>query len=89
MTVEYRTPHCRTARFDYGSLTAEHAEAARSVADRIKARTAAAILDTGRDLIAIKSLLDHGQFERWLRAEFGMTPRMAQNYMRAALLVAD
>ena len=75
--------------FDYSGLTAEHADAARSAAERIRARTSAAILDTGRDLIGIKTVLDHGQFERWLRAEFGMTPRTAQNYMRAATLVAD
>lgn len=75
--------------FDYGTLAVEQAEDARAAAERIKARTSAAILDTGRDLIEIKGLLDHGQFERWLRAEFGMTPRTGQNYMRAALLVAD
>lgn len=73
-------------RFPYNALAVEHAEAARSAAERIKVRTAAAILDTGRDLSAIKGLLAHGLFERWLRAEFGMTPRTAQNYMRAAAL---
>ncbi len=73
--------------FDYGSLDTEQADAARSAAQRIKARTAAAILDTGRDLAAIRAMLDHGRFGRWVRAELGMTPRSAQNYLRAAALV--
>ena len=75
-----------SVRFDYGALSVGHADAAQAAASRIKQRTAAAILDTGRDLIDVKGLLDHGQFGLWLRAEFGMTGRTAQNYMRAALL---
>ena len=72
--------------FDYGSLNTEQADAARSAARRIRDRTAAAILDTGRDLSAIKALIGHGQFGRWLGAEFGMSIRTAQDYMRAATL---
>jgi hypothetical protein len=75
--------------FDYGTLTTEHADAARSAAKRIQARAAAAVLDTGRDLIAIKSLLEHGQFGDWLRAEFGMSIRSAQDFMRASALADE
>ena len=55
MTVEHRTPDCRADRFDYGSLTAEHADAARSAAQRIKAADPGTALETpshhgGRDM---------------------------------------
>jgi len=42
------------------------------------------MLATGADLIAVKSKLRHGQFKDWLKAEFDMTDRTAQTYMRAA-----
>ncbi len=72
--------------FNYSTLAVEHADSARSAAELIRARTSAAILDTGRDLVTIKGLLDHGQFGGWLRAEFGMSIRTAQDFMRAAAL---
>ena len=75
--------------FDYGSLDTEQADAAQSAAQRIKARTTAAILDTGRDLAVIKMLLGHGHFGHWLRAEFGMSIRSAQDFMRAAALADE
>lgn len=75
--------------FDYGSLDTEQADAAQSAAQRIKARATAAILDTGRDLAVIKMLLGHGHFGHWLRAEFGMSIRTAQDFMRAAALADE
>jgi hypothetical protein len=43
-----------------------------------------AIIETGRDLVRIKEQLGHGRFTAWLDAEFSMSERSAQNYMRAA-----
>lgn len=57
------------------------------LAVRIKvrmARTAADIIDIGRDLIAVKAALGHGHFLRWIEAEFNMTERMAQHFVRVA-----
>jgi hypothetical protein len=74
--------------FDYGALNHLSAKAARDAAERIRKRMKDGIVETGRELLHIKKLLlDHGQFGRWLEAEFGMTDRTARNYMAAAELV--
>ena len=46
-----------------------------------------AIVQVGADLIRIKERLPRGEFGKWLKAEFNMTERTAQNYMSAAELV--
>jgi hypothetical protein len=74
-------------RFDYGTLEVVSAGQARSAAERIRKRTWDSYIANGRDLIAIKALLDHGAFGTWLKAEFGMSARTAQNLMNAAELV--
>jgi hypothetical protein len=76
-----------TAAFDYDGLPADIAAEARAAAERIRGsrETASeAVIAIGRELIAIKQRLDHGQFGRWLKAEFSMTARTANNYMRVA-----
>ena len=73
--------------FDYSGLAPEVAAEARAVADRVRAshqRTVVAIIEMGRDLLAVKAGLGHGRFGQWLEAEFGGVARTAQNYMRAA-----
>lgn len=47
-------------------------------------RSAEDIIEIGRDLIAVKEILPHGQFLPWLDAKFGMTDRTARNFMRVA-----
>lgn len=57
------------------------------IAERIRARirrTAMDIIETGQDLIQAKQALGHGKFGEWIEAEFNMSLRTAQNYMRAA-----
>ncbi len=54
------------------------------IADRIRARTAQAVIETGRDLIKAKKLLGHGGFGDWLRSQVGIEPKMAQRYMQVA-----
>jgi len=73
--------------FDYSALPPDVAEEARATAHHVRERTRAAIIETGRDLRRIKARLRHGLFLKWIDAEFGMTPRTAQNYMAAAALV--
>ena len=75
------------AAFDYGKLPTEIASEVRSAADRIRSRIRASILETGRDLIAIKGRLRHGQFKKWLEAELSINMRSAENYMNAARFV--
>jgi hypothetical protein len=38
----------------------------------------------GRDLLAVKQMLEHGQFVHWVAKECGFSIRTAQNYMRVA-----
>ncbi|NMG41995.1 DUF3102 domain-containing protein [Chelativorans sp. ZYF759] len=68
-------------------LACEAIEAARQAAGRIRARhrgMVEGILDTGQDLIAIKSKLGHGKFGAWVEASVGWSARTAENYMRVA-----
>lgn len=64
-----------------------HLQDLTSLADRIRSRlkrTVADTIATGADLIEAKQKLPHGAFTKWIDAEFGMSDRTAQNYMRAA-----
>lgn len=47
------------------------------------------VLGIGQDLKAAKTHLRHGQFGRWLRAEFGWSERTAQRYMQAARVFGE
>jgi hypothetical protein len=78
--------------FNYSALPTDVADTARAAADRIKGRhqrQMAAVIETGRDLRAMKELLEHGQFLEWVHAEFAWTDRTAENYMRAATEFSD
>jgi len=78
--------------FNYSDLPTPVAAELQAVTNRIKerlTRQVTDIIETGRDLIDVKSKLDHGQFEPWLNTSFNMTMRTAQNYMRAAEYMAD
>lgn len=70
--------------FDYGAMDANTAREARAIVERYRGRTRSYMMDTGRDLVAMKGRLDHGLFQRWLKAEMGLEPRTAQNFMQAA-----
>jgi hypothetical protein len=75
--------------FDYDALPADLAESTRAAAQRIKSCTRASIIEIGRELLAVKKALAHGEFGAWLESEFGMTSRSAQRYMSAALAFGD
>lgn len=78
--------------FTYTGLPVPVAAELQAVTARIKdrlSRQVSDIIETGRDLIEVKSKLQHGQFERWLAQEFGMTVRTAQRFMRASEWAQD
>lgn len=63
---------------------------AQDAATRIRenmAKTKATYIAIGRDLLSIKDQLAHGEFTKWIEAEFNMTIRTAQNMMNAAELI--
>lgn len=75
--------------FDYASLDQAQAQEAQAVAERIRSRMKAGIIETGLDLISIKAQIGHGAFGAWIEAEFRMDVKTAQNYMRTASVFGD
>jgi hypothetical protein len=78
--------------FDYSLLTEDFQGELIAVADRIKSRVrrqTADIIEIGRDLLTIKSEMEHGLFLKWVSAEFRWSARTAQNYMAAAEWAGD
>jgi len=76
--------------FDYASLSAGLTENLHKAADTIRVllrQQQRAIIETGRGLLTVREELKHGQFLRWIEAEFQMTNRTAQRYMSVARLV--
>ncbi len=73
--------------FTYADLDPALADRPRSQAERIRQRIEGqtqAMIETGRDLTAVKDNMAHGTFLAWVEAECGISPRLAQMYMRAA-----
>jgi hypothetical protein len=73
--------------FEYRLLEDKLAEQVRSAANRIREslhRTLAGLIEVGKELHAVKDVLPHGRFGRWLRAEFGWGERTARNFMAVA-----
>jgi hypothetical protein len=70
-------------------MSTDQAEEISAAAGRIRTRLRGNIADIGRDLIAVKMQMLHGQFGVWIKAEFGMSTRTAENYMNAARFLAD
>ncbi len=77
--------------YDYSQIADEHRATVRGAATDIKRRTVRAQADlilAGQRLTEVKDLLPHGQFEKWIGAEFNMSLRMAQNLMSVAEVYA-
>lgn len=70
--------------YNYNALKPDIQREVRSAARRIRDHLKRAVIDIGRELIAAKDILPHGTFADWVRLEFKMEPRTAQNYMAVA-----
>jgi hypothetical protein len=73
--------------FDYNVLKPAAAEKLRRTAKSIKERIRLSIrslIEAGQGLLEVKTLLPHGQFGLWLKAEFGWSDRTAQRLMDVA-----
>jgi predicted ribosome quality control (RQC) complex YloA/Tae2 family protein len=73
--------------FNYGVLSQKKAASARAAAERIRGRLNAAFIETGRDLAIQKDALGHGNFLKWIDAEFGLGERSAQHLMNVAQMI--
>ena len=71
--------------FDYASLDIETRvivqQRTGEIKDRMR-RTAQDIVEIGQCLIEVKEQLKHGQFGKWLKAEFGWGTTTAWKFMR-------
>lgn len=77
---------------DHEGIAVADAVEIRQIAIRIRSRQRSRVADmlaTGADLVAMKDKLKHGRFKDWLKAEFDMTDRTAQTYMRAARVFGE
>jgi hypothetical protein len=78
--------------FDYSGLSPDDANSLQRSAQRIRSlvnKGNGVIAELGSELIVAKEKLPHGQFARWVEAEFGVSDRTALNYMRFAEWAAD
>lgn len=78
--------------FDYSVIDADGRDDVKEAAVRIRlrmSRTVEDIIEIGRDLIAVKKSIGHGNFLRWIETEFGMGISTAQNFVNAAIKFAD
>ena len=83
--VPYSYPACQGSdRFDYSTLDRSVANFLTGHAQRIRKYVHATTIQVGKDLIAAKRYLSHGQFIRWIEQEVGIPARTAQAYMRIA-----
>lgn len=74
------------------ALAKADAEFLREAADRIRVRMSRAgqdIVEIGRELIAVKDRVGHGNFLPWIDREFGMSDQSAANFMNVARRYGD
>ncbi|MDB9304021.1 DUF3102 domain-containing protein [Nodularia spumigena] len=72
------------ASFDYGILTPEQRSLVEQRTSEIREqlrKTAQDIWEIGQSLAEVRAQLKHGQFETWLKAEFGWSRRTAYNFI--------
>jgi hypothetical protein len=77
------------SQFDYSAISQSLVPNLQAQAKLIKnmiAKTTAGLIEVGRNLIAVKQQLDHGQFINWVEIEVGIVKRTAQSYMAIARL---
>jgi hypothetical protein len=80
------------AGFCYETLQPSVASDAKAAAERIRKKIDSVkqnFIEIGRELLQIKDKLEHGEFGKWIVAEFEMTGRTAQNYMSVAKEFGD
>jgi hypothetical protein len=80
-------PQVLEAPFNYAALEPAKRLAVQNSTQEIRqliALTTRNMMLIGQRLLEVKSFLPHGQFGTWLRIEFGLSERTAQNWMQVA-----
>ena len=73
-----------TLKFNYQELSPQKRNIIQRCTGDIKARlrrTAQDVWEIGKNLVEVRSQLQHGQFDPWLLAEFGWSRRTAYNFI--------
>lgn len=73
--------------YDYSALDPAIVKQVQASAEKIRntvKRVLEDVIEIGRDLIAVKDALPHGQFGPWIRAELGWPERTVRNFMAVA-----
>ena len=76
--------------FEYSAVT--EGEKLQAAARRIKDcrhRIFEDVIEIGRELIAVKKMLAHGQFQKWIEAEFGWGKTTVRNFINVARNLGD
>jgi hypothetical protein len=92
MPAESSPSVLKTSSSVYDDLEPRLQDDLRVRADRIRqslTRTTLAVVEAGRDLLAAKDQLDHGQFAVWIETEIGVNIRTAQRFMSVARWAED
>ena len=74
-----------TSEFDYETLTSEQRTLVKQCTGEIRERlqrSAQDIWEIGQRLFDVRDQLKHGQFDSWLKAEFGWSRRTAYNFIK-------
>ena len=74
-------------KFDYAALTAEQRSLAKNCAHEIhdfRRKTTRDAIRIGRELRKVKAALEHGQFLKWVNAEFDWSTDTAERLMKVA-----
>ena len=78
--------------FDYSSLNIQCSDFVRQQTSEIRSlmkRTAQDIIEIGQRLIEVKNLLGHGQYRKWIEAEFNWGKSTANSFENVAKQFAD
>ena len=84
MDINFAESEEHVLSFDYASLELVQQQHIQQKTVEIKERlrcSAQDIWEIGQRLVAVRSHLKHGQFDNWLKAEFGWSRRTAYNFI--------
>jgi hypothetical protein len=79
--------HPEKVGFDYAEVDKATANDMRNAADRVRGSMRDSVVTVGRELLAIKKRIKHGQFSAWVRLECAIALRTAERAIQAAELV--
>lgn len=76
---------CEASQFDYEAYEPSVGKFLKSQAERIRRYVRTSAIQIGKDLIAGKRYLSHGEFHHWVLREVEIPVRTAQAYMQVAM----